>query len=972
MDGNDSTRRIAGTGIIIVVICVSIVIIQSERSAATTDRQFSDWINRNDLAEFRTFLYENEIYSLDDLVHFKPAFQTQFKKASQFLESVESLRHEIALKMWVMEQGFEDTYVTKLTRHSVVGLRQLHALSDDDMMRIAADDKSLNEYKMLQKCVKKLRTYGSDVNQVEQDFLDHHKFGYVPDARSHVYSGWTVIVMVFSGLIVTFVTVWIMFINRLLSTEGPLQSLSTLSKKSLFYLSGQYDIVQNTKVTWNWEEPEVVGKTMTFSVRFFHKSTAPYPVSNKDNITVEISHAGSEVTKTMTLGGVNQEDANLLKVSFTVHKSGEYTICVMIGGRHIKGSPFTKKFEAGPIDASKTGFMNYTSTVVCTPESSYPLTIEARDSYGNIAAYKPGQNNYFKIRVAECGTNEKYFPPTQIFYNSRQKQLTMQIKMERVGCYQASVSYGDINLKNGDFNILVLSSEDHSCVEKNMNKCNNIWYKARLISCNNEKLAKPKKVYIYITPKQLKLKEYFLKIIGKRLFTYRVCPSTKFSFSGYSNQLASYVFTIDDGAQAPVVLAAKDRSIIAATFTKFLLKNIGGSETFQDKQTFFYHEVRNLHLRKSHSTTLVKIERARLLQSSYKAVKSFDVSDWCKNFEISFVGEQGLDWGGLRREWFETVCSHLFDPAMSGLFKRLSDDSQGLVHPNQSKHTEEDLKMFEFAGKVVGKCLYESARGTSLRSSYRQLVKARFSRSFLAQLIGLRVHYKYFETDDPELYKTKIKYIEENDIEGMELTFSEEEYVVGTNGNPGFVKVIDFVLNGSKQEVTNENKLQYLDHLAQYRLANAVRDQIDAFLKGLNELIPDNLLSIFDENELELLMCGMRKYSVADLKTNHVINGSTPTFRRVLEWFWTIIDGFSDEQMARLLQFTTGCSQLPPGGFAELVPKFQISPTYTYNTLPTAHTCFNNLCLPDYDCIEQFHRSLVIAINEGNTGFGLV
>lgn len=64
--------------------------------------------------------------------------------------------------------------------------------------------------------------------------------------------------------------------------------------------------------------------------------------------------------------------------------------------------------------------------------------------------------------------------------------------------------------------------------------------------------------------------------------------------------------------------------------------------------------------------------------------------------------------------------------------------------------------------------------------------------------------------------------------------------------------MIDLVPNGSKQAVTNENKLQYLDYLAQYRLANTVRDQIDSFLKGLNELIPDNLLSIFDENELEV------------------------------------------------------------------------------------------------------------------------
>ena len=64
--------------------------------------------------------------------------------------------------------------------------------------------------------------------------------------------------------------------------------------------------------------------------------------------------------------------------------------------------------------------------------------------------------------------------------------------------------------------------------------------------------------------------------------------------------------------------------------------------------------------------------------------------------------------------------------------------------------------------------------------------------------------------------------------------------------------MIDLLPNGSKIPVTNDNKLQYLDLLAQHRLANSVRDEIDSFLKGLNELIPDNLLSIFDENELEV------------------------------------------------------------------------------------------------------------------------
>lgn len=66
------------------------------------------------------------------------------------------------------------------------------------------------------------------------------------------------------------------------------------------------------------------------------------------------------------------------------------------------------------------------------------------------------------------------------------------------------------------------------------------------------------------------------------------------------------------------------------------------------------------------------------------------------------------------------------------------------------------------------------------------------------------------------------------------------------------VKTIELIPNGSKIRVTNATKNQYLDGLAQQRLCNNVRDEVDSFLKGLNGIIPDNLLSIFDENELEV------------------------------------------------------------------------------------------------------------------------
>jgi hypothetical protein len=112
------------------------------------------------------------------------------------------------------------------------------------------------------------------------------------------------------------------------------------------------------------------------------------------------------------------------------------------------------------------------------------------------------------------------------------------------------------------------------------------------------------------------------------------------------------------------------------------------------------------------------------------------------------------------------------------------------------------------------------------------------------------VHYKHFEQDDPDLYLQKIKYILDTDLdrnENLEIYFVEEVY-----DSSVLVKTVDLIPNGSKVRVRNSNKNQYLDALATHRLSNNVKEEIDSFLKGLNFIIPDNLLSIFDENELEV------------------------------------------------------------------------------------------------------------------------
>ena len=70
---------------------------------------------------------------------------------------------------------------------------------------------------------------------------------------------------------------------------------------------------------------------------------------------------------------------------------------------------------------------------------------------------------------------------------------------------------------------------------------------------------------------------------------------------------------------------------------------------------------------------------------------------------------------------------------------------------------------------------------------------------------------------------------------------------------------------------------------------------------------------------------------------------------QVVKWFWQVVHGLQQEQQKQLLFFVTGSDRVPIKGLASLTPPFTISRAGPHSDrLPTAHTCFNHLLLPDY------------------------
>lgn len=110
--------------------------------------------------------------------------------------------------------------------------------------------------------------------------------------------------------------------------------------------------------------------------------------------------------------------------------------------------------------------------------------------------------------------------------------------------------------------------------------------------------------------------------------------------------------------------------------------------------------------------------------------------------------------------------------------------------------------------------------------------------------------------------QVNITLFSENDItDVLDETFSQTEERFGE------LITIDLKPGGEHIEVTEENKKEYVDLVVQYRIARRIKEQFGAFMEGLLELIPKDLITVFDERELELLIGGMSEIDMYVLKS---------------------------------------------------------------------------------------------------------
>ncbi|KZS98333.1 hypothetical protein SISNIDRAFT_546300 [Sistotremastrum niveocremeum HHB9708] len=404
------------------------------------------------------------------------------------------------------------------------------------------------------------------------------------------------------------------------------------------------------------------------------------------------------------------------------------------------------------------------------------------------------------------------------------------------------------------------------------------------------------------------------------------------------------------------LMVRNNPSLMSGSFA--LLVNNPRVLDFDNKRNYFSQQLRRRpHSREHHTTLQLNVRRARVFEDSFHYLqrKTGDQIKYGK-LSIRFYEEEGVDAGGLTREWFTILARQMFNPDYA-LFQPCAADKLTYQPNRASAINPEHLSFFKFIGRIIGKAIYDG-----------RLLDAHFARSLYRQILGKPVDYRDVEWVDPEYYNSLI-WILENDPSHLELTFSVDDNQFGEN------KVVDLKENGSTIPVSQENKREFVQLSAQYRLISSIKEQIDALLGGIYEIIPKDLISIFNEQEVELLISGTPDIDVDEWRAATDYNGYTSS-DPVIVWWWRALKSFNREERAKVLGFATGTARVPLSGFTDLQgvqgnQRFSIHKAYgDPDRLPQAHTCFNQIDLPQYTSYEKLRAQLLLAITEGSTGFG--
>lgn len=327
-------------------------------------------------------------------------------------------------------------------------------------------------------------------------------------------------------------------------------------------------------------------------------------------------------------------------------------------------------------------------------------------------------------------------------------------------------------------------------------------------------------------------------------------------------------------------------------------------------------------------------------------------ADLKKQLYVEFEGEQGVDEGGVSKEFFQLVVEEIFNPDI-GMFTY--DERTRLFWFNPSSFENEG--QYTLIGIVLGLAIYNNC-----------ILDVHFPMVVYRKLMGKKGTFRDLADANPVLHQSLKELLEyEGSVEeDMMITFQ-----ISQTDLFGNALMYDLRENGDKIPVTNDNRKEFVSQYADYILNKSVEKQFKAFRRGFHMVTNESPLKyLFRPEEIELLICGSRNLDFLALEETTEYDGGYNRDSRIIKEFWETLHSFGEEQKRLFLQFTTGTDRAPVGGLGKLKMIIAKNGPDT-DRLPTSHTCFNVLLLPEYSSKEKLRERLLKAITYAK-GFGML
>jgi hypothetical protein len=460
--------------------------------------------------------------------------------------------------------------------------------------------------------------------------------------------------------------------------------------------------------------------------------------------------------------------------------------------------------------------------------------------------------------------------------------------------------------------------------------------------------------------------------------------------------------------------------------------------SFRNKREFIAVEVsrvmKEARIKMDRPSYHLKLEVARkeILYESLEALNKFShdeiVGGPCR---VRFAGEEGIDAGGLAKDWFTEVSKALVNSPL-GLMQ-MGESGLVSIHPCACIiHEGPDVEwLFRCVGTFIAKAIMDS-----------QTTGLLFSPALLRLLAGRSPSIDDLRKVEPAVV-TGLQWVMDNDVTDADLTFTASIDAFG------MAQVVELVENGAEVNVTEDNKKEYTDLMKIWIARGRYEPAITHMIDGFQSFIQPKYTKYLTMTEFQSLLGGQIGIEVTEIRRDFQLTGGFDERSDVVVLFWKLLDTWDTEKLAKLLAFVTGCSSMPVDGLQPSLtitkmhidmPDDTAAPQstqtdefagvyyqdgYYYNpdgsvhgyyaedgsyvycqdqaqppvltsqpskygysnsvprdeelkerhqnitdqTLPRAHTCFNQLVLPNYSSMKVLSERLTYALDNTDAGF---